>query len=50
MNVLVDTSVWSLALRRAPRNLSSAEKAIVAEVAGLIDEGGAKLIGLVRQE
>jgi predicted nucleic acid-binding protein len=50
VNVLVDTSVWSLALRRAPRNLSSAEKAIVAELAGLIDKGCAKLIGLVRQE
>jgi predicted nucleic acid-binding protein len=50
VNVLVDTSVWSLALRRAPRNLNNAEKAIVAELAALIDEGGTKLIGLVRQE
>jgi predicted nucleic acid-binding protein len=50
VNVLVDTSVWSLALRQAPRILGSAEKAMVAELAGLIDEGGAKLIGLVRQE
>ncbi len=50
MNVLVDTSVWSLALRRATRNLSASEKTIVAELAALIDEGGAKIIGLVRQE
>jgi len=50
VNVLVDTSVWSLALRRTSRNLSTAEKAIVAELAGLIDEGRAKIIGLVRQE
>jgi len=50
MNVLVDTSVWSLALRRAPRNLSVAEKAIVHELTDLIDESSAKIIGLVRQE
>ena len=50
MNVLVDTSVWSLALRRTSRNLNTTEKAIVAELAGLIDEGRAKIIGLVRQE
>jgi predicted nucleic acid-binding protein len=48
--VLVDTSVWSLALRRAARNLSASEKIIVAELAALIDEGGARIIGLVRQE
>jgi predicted nucleic acid-binding protein len=50
VNVLVDTSVWSLAVRRATRNLSASEKTIVAELAALIDEGGAKIIGLVRQE
>lgn len=50
MNVLVDTSVWSLALRRASRNLSVAEKTIVGELAGLINEGRARIIGLVRQE
>jgi predicted nucleic acid-binding protein len=50
VNVLVDTSVWSLALRRAARNLSASEKIIVAELAALIDEGGARIIGLVRQE
>jgi hypothetical protein len=31
MNVLVDTPVWSLALRRKPRHLNAAEKRIVAE-------------------
>jgi predicted nucleic acid-binding protein len=50
VNVLVDTSGWSLALRRAARNLSASEKTIVAELAALIDEGGAKIVGLVRQE
>ena len=42
MNVLVDTSVWSLALRRVPRDLNSAETAIVNELVELINEGRAK--------
>lgn len=50
MNVLVDTSVWSFALRRIPRHLNPNEKAIVAELTELIKEGRAKIIGLIRQE
>ena len=50
MNVLVDTSVWSLALRRMPRNLSSTERTLVAELGELIQEGRAKIIGVIRQE
>jgi len=50
VNVLVDTSVWSLALRRRPHDLSTTEKATVDELAELIDEGRARIIGLVRQE
>ena len=50
MNVLVDTSVWSLALRRRQQQLNAREREIVAELAELIDEGRAKIIGLVRQE
>jgi len=50
LNVLVDTSVWSLALRRTPRDLSATERAVVAELAELINEGRARIIGLVRQE
>ena len=50
MNVLVDTSVWLLALRRSSRDLSGSEAAIVGELAELINEGCAKIIGLVRQE
>ena len=46
MNVLVDTSVWSLALRRARR----IDDAIPRELAALIQEGRAVLIGAVRQE
>lgn len=50
MNVLVDTSVWSLALRRKTGSLNAAEKFVVAELSELVREGRARLIGLVRQE
>jgi hypothetical protein len=50
VNVLVDTSVWSLALRRKAQDLSATEQAAVAELTELIQEGRAKMIGLVRQE
>ncbi len=48
--VLVDTSVWSLSLRRHARNLTEPQKRIFDEVAGLIGEARARLIGPVRQE
>jgi predicted nucleic acid-binding protein len=50
MNILVDTSVWSLALRRKPHHLTPAEQSVVDELADLIREGRARLMGLVRQE
>lgn len=50
MKVLVDTSVWSLALRRAPKSLSPAEQALRDELAELIREDRALLVGPVRQE
>jgi len=50
MNVLVDTSVWSLALRRKSENLNATEKFTIAELSELVREGRARLIGLVRQE
>ena len=50
MNVLVDTSVWSLALRRKNESLSTKEKLLVAELSELIREGRTRMIGLVRQE
>jgi hypothetical protein len=50
MNVLVDTSVWSLALRRKSDNLKANERFLVAELAELIREGRTRMIGLVRQE
>jgi len=50
MNILVDTSVWSLALRRKTPSLNETENLFVAELSELIREGRARLIGLVRQE
>jgi predicted nucleic acid-binding protein len=46
LNVLVDTSVWSLALRRAKRVDDDTSR----ELAELIQEGRVVLIGAVRQE
>lgn len=50
MNVLVDTSVWSLALRRKSQHLSADERSLVAELSELIREGRARIVGLIRQE
>ncbi len=50
MNILVDTSIWSLALRRKAQDLNPVERAAVAELTNLIKEGRARIIGLVRQE
>ena len=50
MNSLVDTSVWSLALRRKPGDLSTGERSAVGELAELVTEGRARIIGPVRQE
>lgn len=47
MRVLVDTPIWSLALRRRKR---TAEDPATAELASLIQDGRAALIGAVRQE
>jgi predicted nucleic acid-binding protein len=50
MRALVDTSVWSLALRRRREVLNTNEKSVVAELAALVQEGRAGIIGLIRQE
>ena len=50
MNVLVDTSVFSLALRQKNESLSTNERFLVAELSELIREGRARMIGLIRQE
>ena len=49
-NVLVDTPVWSLALRRKTADLNQREQEITEARANLIREGRAQLVGVVRQE
>lgn len=50
MDVLVDTSIWSLALRRNPAALSDTEQLKANELAELVREGRARIIGVIRQE
>lgn len=50
MMVLVDTSVWSLALRRTPQDLAPVQKQQVRNLQELISEGRVQLLGVVRQE
>ena len=50
MKVLIDTSVWSLALRRKRAKLNNSELKIVEELIELIKETRAILIGPIRQE
>jgi predicted nucleic acid-binding protein len=46
MRVLVDTPVWSLALRRTRRR----ESAVTGELSSLVDDGRVAMIGPIRQE
>ena len=48
--ILVDTSIWSLALRRRSAALSAEEHRLVEEWTRLVTEGLATLIGPIRQE
>ncbi len=50
MTVLVDTTIWSVALRRPSRRLNPAQRAIVAEWRRLAADGTAAIVGPVRQE
>lgn len=50
MRVVVDTPVWSLALRRLGRELTSGENDTVAALRELLAEGRCLLAGPVRQE
>jgi len=49
MNVLVDTSVWSLALRKRPK-ANEEEQQVVSELSELIREMRVIMIGPIRQE
>lgn len=51
MKVLVDTCIWSLALRRKNRTaLSEGEQRLVASLAEAIQDGRVAMIGPIRQE
>ena len=51
MKLLVDTSVWSLALRRKDAaGLSPEEQKLKAELAQAIQDGRVVMIGMIRQE
>ena len=50
MNLLVDTPVWSLALRRKQAGLSPREEQVTQALAEVIRDGRAQLVGVVRQE
>ena len=50
MNVLVDTSIWSLALRRKPSRKTGAPLSAAADLAELVREARARIIGPIRQE
>jgi len=50
MSVLVDTPVWSLALRRKTQDRSREESLLVQMLADLVGKGHAQMIGVVRQE
>ena len=50
MSVLIDTSIWSLALRRKTAQLNRAERQQVEEWKALVSDGRARLAGIIRQE
>ncbi len=50
MSVLVDTTIWSLALRRRSHDLNRRERLLVQEWASLVESGQVLLIGPIRQE
>lgn len=50
MMVVVDTPIWSLALRRRPQVLNEREERLTQVFAELIRDGRAKILGPIRQE
>jgi predicted nucleic acid-binding protein len=50
VTLLVDTCVWSLALRRRNRDVSRWEAATISELLKAIQQGSARMLGIVRQE
>lgn len=50
MRVLVDTTIWSLALRRRPGSRNAEEGRLVKAWEELVRDGRIVLLGLIRQE
>ena len=50
MKVLVDTTIWSLALRRSAPQLNAVQRNLVEEWDDLVRKGSALLVGPIRQE
>jgi len=50
VQVLVDTSIWTLALRRPEGRLSAIESERVAALRELVQDGRTRLLGPIRQE
>jgi len=50
MSVLIDTPIWSLALRRKSTQLSRTQRQQVDEWRTLVSDGRARLTGIIRQE
>ena len=50
MMVLVDTPVWSLALRRRREDLSQREQELRSTLEKLVSQGNVALLGAIRQE
>ena len=50
MRILVDTSVWSLILRRDPATPNPTEQTVVRELRDVVQDGRARIIGTIRQE
>ncbi len=50
MRVLIDTPVWSLALRRKTLELTTSERRVVQVLQQIVEEGRAQLLGPVRKE
>ncbi len=50
MEVLVDTSVWSLVLRRSKEPADDADQRVIAQLRDLIHDQRARMIGPIRQE
>ena len=48
MNVLVDTSIWALALRRRRSGLSSDERTLALELTDLIRDDRVLMVGPIR--